>query len=103
MQCEACSDPATVRITEVRAGKSVDRNLCRQHAAAEAGIPETGKEWEPFFGWVVAHFKTHGTLPTATEVSQQGELGARAAAWWHDGDGMFEEIRYTVQKRFGGC
>jgi hypothetical protein len=102
MQCEACSNPATVHITEVRAGKCVARNFCRQHAAGDAGVPEKAGEWEPFIGWIVAHFKEHSTLPTAAEISQQGEIGARMATLWQDRDGVFEEIRHTVQKRIGG-
>ena len=101
MQCEACSEPGTVHITEVRAGKPVDRNFCERHAAEALGVPESAREWEPFIGWVVAHFKEHGTFPTAAEVSQQGGIGARMATLWHDGDGVFEEVRYAVQKLVG--
>jgi hypothetical protein len=104
MQCEACIEPATVRVTEVCAGKPVERNYCKRHAAEAAGV--VGRvflfEWEPFIDWVVARFKEHGTLPAAVEVSQQGEIGARMATVWHAGDGLFEEVRHAVQKRVAG-
>ena len=100
MRCEACSEPATVRITEVRAGRPVDRNFCNRHAPEE--LVRGADEWEAFLSALVAHFKQHRTLPTAAEISQQGEIGARMATLWHDGDGVFEEIRYTVQKRIAG-
>jgi hypothetical protein len=102
MQCEACSEPGTVHITEVRAGQPFDRNFCGQHAAEHLGVPDGAGEWKPFIGWVVAYFKEHGTLPIAAEVSQQGEIGARMAMLWHDGDGVFEEVRHAVQKRVAG-
>ena len=71
MHCDFCSEPVAVRVTEVRAGEPVDRKFCKQHAAEKLGV-RGAEEWEAFLGGLVAHFKQHGTLPTAAEVSQQG-------------------------------
>ena len=103
MQCEACTEPATIHFTEVSAGKPVERNYCKRHAAEGAGISERLFEWGGLIDWIVAHYKEHGALPTAAEVSQQGKIGAGVATvWQHDGDGVFEDIRHAVEKRIRG-
>lgn len=78
MRCEKCAELGTVRITEILAGKPVDRFFCKPHARQELGV-RTSQEWEALLDWITAHFKQHGTLPSALEIARQGEAGTRLA------------------------
>ena len=99
MQCEACSEPGNVRITEVLDGKPVDRYLCKLHAATQLGLP-TPAEWEAFLGWAVSYFKEHGALPPAAEMLKHGEVGARVAeVYQRHPDEMLNQLQKDVQKR----
>jgi len=39
MKCEKCNRPATVYITEIQAGKKIEKHLCEQCAAQVEGLP----------------------------------------------------------------
>ena len=38
MKCENCNNPATVHLTEIKAGKKIEKHLCESCAAALEGI-----------------------------------------------------------------
>lgn len=38
MKCENCTNPATVHLTEIKAGKKIEKHLCESCAAALEGI-----------------------------------------------------------------
>ena len=99
MQCEACSEPGNVRITEVRDGRPVDRHFCKRHAAKQLGLPAP-EEWEAFLAWVVSYFKEHGALPAAAEMLKQGEVGAHMAkVYERHPDEVLNQLHKDVQKR----
>ena len=78
MQCEKCGESGTVRITEIVAGKPVDRFFCKPHAREELGVRRS-EEWEALGDWIAAYFKQHGTLPTAAEIAPHGQAGRSMA------------------------
>src|SRR5947199_10141112 len=39
MKCDNCNKPATVHLTEIKAGKKIEKHLCEQCAAASEGLP----------------------------------------------------------------
>ena len=39
MKCDNCNKPATVHLTEIKAGKKIEKHLCEQCAAANEGLP----------------------------------------------------------------
>jgi len=39
MKCDKCQRPATVHLTEIQAGKKIERHLCEQCAAQAEGYP----------------------------------------------------------------
>jgi protein arginine kinase activator len=39
MKCDKCNKPATVHLTEIHAGKKLEKHLCEQCAAQTGGLP----------------------------------------------------------------
>jgi protein arginine kinase activator len=39
MKCEKCNKPATIHLTEIQAGKKLEKHLCEQCAAEAEGLP----------------------------------------------------------------
>ena len=68
MKCDNCSNPATVHLTEIRAGKKVEKHLCEKCAAQTEGFP--AKTHTPInellTNFVLAH--SGGTKETAQDL-----------------------------------
>src|SRR4051812_3279174 len=39
MKCDNCNKPATVHLTEIKAGKKIEKHLCEQCASQSEGLP----------------------------------------------------------------
>ena len=69
MKCENCNKAATVHLTEIKAGKKIERHLCENCAAASEGVQVKGHTPinELLTNFVMAHSGMQKDLGTTCE------------------------------------
>ena len=99
MQCQECSEPGVVQMTEVQRGKPIIQNFCKQHAS-ERKIAFVYKknvnprEWENFFVWIASFIQQNGQLPSAAEIERH------AGFWERDTETGFPQLVAILRYRF---
>jgi protein arginine kinase activator len=109
MKCENCGNkPATVLLTEIRNGKTIEKHLCEQCAAQSEGLP-VSKQHTPInellTNFVMAHAGLQKEVGTAcehcgitwAEFRQSGLLGCE-----HDYDAFDKDLTPLLQRAHEG-
>ena len=107
-RCDRCENPATVHLTEIKAGQKTERHLCEK-CAATLHVPSAGKElakllksFEPAMvlaqaGPAVASLTCPECGMTYAEFRQHGRFGCA-----HDYEVFAEQIEKLLKRIHGG-
>jgi protein arginine kinase activator len=109
MKCEKCNRPATVHLTEIRAGKKIEKHLCEQCAGQLEGYNPTKAHApinELLTNFVLAHSgmtkEESGTCPQCgmswSDFRQTGLLGCE-----HDYAAFDKDLTPLLQRAHDGA
>jgi protein arginine kinase activator len=67
MKCDKCNKPATVHLTEIQAGKQIQKHLCEQCATQNEGLPV--KQHTPINELLTNFVLAHSGMPKETQTA----------------------------------